>query len=139
MGLDTSHDCWHGAYSAFSRWRNALATAAGYELERVVYNGVPYDQPKRINWEALTDANFQGEWERTPEDPLVVLFAHSDCDGAIHPREAKVLADRLEELLPKLEALGEGGGHIGNYRDKTQTFIDGLRLAVASDESVRFH
>lgn len=21
MGLDTSHDCWHGAYSAFTRWR----------------------------------------------------------------------------------------------------------------------
>ena len=30
MGLDTTHDCFHGAYSAFSRWRNAVAEAAGY-------------------------------------------------------------------------------------------------------------
>lgn len=29
MGLDTSHDCWHGAYSAFHRWRQKLAEVAG--------------------------------------------------------------------------------------------------------------
>lgn len=136
MGLDTSHGCWHGAYSAFSRWRNTLADAAGYGTQRVVYNGMTYDQPRGVNWEALTDANFQGEWEQTPEEPLVILFAHSDCDGAIYPRDAKPLADRLEELLPRLD--GDGGGHIGSYRAKTQAFIDGLRLAVSRDEPVEF-
>ncbi len=25
MGLDTSHDCWHGPYSQFMRWRTWLA------------------------------------------------------------------------------------------------------------------
>ena len=25
MGLDCSHGCWHGAYSAFMRWRAKLA------------------------------------------------------------------------------------------------------------------
>jgi len=25
MGLDTSHDAWHGAYSAFMRWRTEIA------------------------------------------------------------------------------------------------------------------
>src|SRR5437016_2133419 len=29
MGLDTTHDCWHGAYSAFMRWRTKLAEVAG--------------------------------------------------------------------------------------------------------------
>ncbi len=30
MGLDTSHDCWHGGpYSAFTRWRRELAKVAG--------------------------------------------------------------------------------------------------------------
>lgn len=33
MGLDTSHDCWHGAYSAFNRWREAVAKAAGIPLQ----------------------------------------------------------------------------------------------------------
>lgn len=25
MGLDVSHDAWHGAYSAFTRWRHEIA------------------------------------------------------------------------------------------------------------------
>ena len=29
MGLDTTHDCWHGAYSAFMRWRQEIARIAG--------------------------------------------------------------------------------------------------------------
>jgi hypothetical protein len=29
MGLDTTHNCWHGAYSAFMRWRQEIAKAAG--------------------------------------------------------------------------------------------------------------
>ena len=28
MGLDTTHDCWHGPYSMFMRWRTAIAAAA---------------------------------------------------------------------------------------------------------------
>lgn len=137
MGLDTTHDCWHGAYSAFSRWRDALAKAAGYEMETVRDDmGMSWQQPKFINWNALQDENYQGVWDQTPEEPLVLLFAHSDCDGAIYPRDAKPLSDRLEELLPRLE--GDGGGHIGNYRQKTQKFIDGLRLAVSRDEVVEF-
>ncbi len=32
MGLDTSHDCWHGAYSAFMRFRTEVAKAAGIPL-----------------------------------------------------------------------------------------------------------
>jgi len=33
MGLDTTHGCWHGAYSAFHRWRAGLANAAGIPLD----------------------------------------------------------------------------------------------------------
>lgn len=29
MGLDCSHNAWHGAYSAFMRWRIKLAEVAG--------------------------------------------------------------------------------------------------------------
>jgi hypothetical protein len=47
MGLDTSHDCWHGAYSAFMRWRSELCRAAGqegrkrHEGKRVLESGHP--------------------------------------------------------------------------------------------------
>ena len=30
MGLDTSHDAWHGSYSTFNEWRNLIARAAGF-------------------------------------------------------------------------------------------------------------
>ncbi len=49
MGLDTSHDCWHGAYSAVTRWRNTVAEIAGYPLvedengQHVGYGTVPRD------------------------------------------------------------------------------------------------
>lgn len=135
MGLDTTHDCWHGAYSAFSRWRNKLAEVAGYKLEK---HGDPpiFDGPA-IDWNAITELNVQGHWNETPEDALLVIFAHSDCDGVIFPEQALPLAERLEELLPLLEE--DGGGHIGSYKDKTQEFIDGLRLAASRDEVVQFH
>jgi hypothetical protein len=143
VGLDTSHGCWHGAYSAFTRWRNTIAEAAGYDLmpptpEEVAAGVIPSLRYPMLEWSGVVAENFQGEWTRTPPDPLIVLIAHSDCDGVIHPAQAGPLADRLEELLPKLPE-GDGGGHIGDWRDKTQRFIDGLRAAVAAGEDVDFH
>jgi hypothetical protein len=140
VGLDTTHDCWHGAYSAFSRWREALAQAAGYELKLIKYpDGFSANEVQCVNWEAITEENLAGRWDRTPEEPLVVLFAHSDCEGAIYPAQAGPLADRLENLLPKLTEMGDGVGHIGYYEAKTRAFIDGLRAAVKSNEPVEFH
>ena len=138
MGLDTSHDCWHGAYSAFSRWRNKLADVAGYAVAKVDWgdNWGPRDTVL-IDWGHIQQKNYDGEWDVTPTDPLMVLIAHSDCDGWIHPAQAGPLVDRLEELLPLLPD-DDGGGHIGNWRAKTQAFIDGLRSAVAAGESVEF-
>lgn len=136
MGLDTSHGCWHGAYSAFTRWRHKVAQMAGYTLEKCP---PPHDYMDQvaIDWSKYSDANLYGKWEATPDDPLIVLIAHSDCDGEILPAQAGPLANRLEELLPLLD--GDGGGHIGSYREKTLAFIDGLRKAVAANEPVDFH
>lgn len=141
MGLWTSHACWQGAYSAFTRWRNTIAEVAGYQLmdctpeERAQGH---FGQYPMIEWSGIGPENFQGEWHRTPPDPLIVLIAHSDCDGVIHPEQAGALAKRLEELMPKLREMGDAPGHIGNWADKTQRFIDGLREAAALDEDVVF-
>jgi len=138
MGLDTSHDAWHGAYSAFTRWRTELARAAGYTIKRG-HNGYPY--AAEIQWDRLAAENFMGEWERVPEDPLIILLAHSDCDGEIKPEHAPWLADRLEQLLPALPDENTATGHIAGYgwRGTTQRFIDGLRAAAAAGEAVDFH
>lgn len=137
MGLDTSHDCWHGAYSAFTRWRNHLAEVAGYTLVTTEEMYIPTPD---LDWSSIVRSNFDGEWEATPADPLVVLIAHSDCDGVIHPAQAGPLADRLEELLPKLDE-EIAVGHIARLgmRGTTERFITGLRAAVKADEDVDFH
>jgi hypothetical protein len=143
MGLDTSHDCWHGAYGAFSRWRDKLAEVAGYGF-------VPCDCPSLwckgrlfvdIDWDLYHGGGLgdtlMGEWVETPEDPLLVLMVHSDCDGWIRTAQTDALATRLTELLPLLPD-EDGGGHIGHWQVKTQRFIDGLRLAAECCEDVRF-
>ncbi len=130
MGLDTTHGCWHGAYSSFYRWRTELARLGGYP-ERD-------DRGYALDWELFEGKNFEGEWDQTPEDPLLILLVHSDCDGRIEAAHAPFLAGRLEGLLPQLRELPDDGGHIGVWSDKTQAFIDGLRAAAAAGEDVEF-
>lgn len=155
MGLDTTHDAWHGAYSAFSRWRNKLAEVAGYTFHP---DGDPFDAYGMkvisisrlmvdIDWgaiEGVIGRDLMGKWPQMPvrpdgiPDPLIVLLAHSDCEGEIQEEFCAPLADRLEELLPLLGD-EEGGGHIGSYREKTEQFIRGLRKAAKREEKVGFH
>jgi hypothetical protein len=118
MGLDVSHNCWSGAYSAFHRWRDAVATAAGFGSIDL-YQG------------------FGGELE-WPEDPLVVLLHHSDCDGDIAPEDCAPLADALERLIPMLDEMGDGGGHVGYYGKAARRFVAGLRAAAEVGEPVEF-
>ncbi len=121
MGLDTSHNAWHGAYSAFMRWRTEIARLIDVPLDKMegfVLGGV--------------------KWETLRPDPLYALLSHSDCDGEIAPDDCAKIADRLEELLPKLPE-GDAGGHIGYWREKTKQFIDGCRAASAAGEPLDFH
>jgi len=135
MGLDTSHGAWRGAYSAFNRWRDQLARTAGYELVRLDGD---YRDTILIDWGHIVPKNYYGDWDDTPSDPLIILIAHSDTEGVIHPEHAGLLAERLEQILPQLPD-GEGGGHIGDWREKTQAFIDGLRRAADAVEDLDFH
>jgi hypothetical protein len=152
MGLDITHNCWHGAYSAFMRWRQEICRASGlpplnfmegfYQAE----SGTEYQDP--IYWARkglMSEDAFEDirrslpiKWECLKPSALHTLLHHSDCDGEIEWEECGRIADALEELLPKLPT-GESGGHIGNWRDKTATFIAGLRLAHKNQENVEFH
>lgn len=118
MGLDTTHGCWHGAYSAFHRWRAKIAEVAG-----------------------LPDImTMQGYKKKTPwnlDDPLTALLSHSDCDGSLAVEVLGPLADRLEALIPSLPE-GGGGGHIRDWRAQTSDFVEGLRLAASLGEPVEF-
>src|SRR5690242_4873055 len=101
MGLDTTHDCWHGSYIAFGKWREAIARAAGIELNRM----------RGFTWESgcvnglidfLLPPDNPIDWSELPQDILHVLLNHSDCDGIILAADCEPLAERLEEILPLL-------------------------------------
>lgn len=158
MGLDTSHDCWHGAYSAFQRWREQLARSAGIPLRLMEgFYGPP--NASSMEWLAPRDGgpicgNIHGpvihdwaagiaewlpvKWSTLKPDPLHILLNHSDCDGEISAADCGPIADRLEQLLPELAKLPDDNGHIGSWVEKTQKFIDGLRLAATEGEPVKF-
>lgn len=159
MGLDVSHGCWRGAYSAFHRWRSQLAKLAGIPLPLLEgYYKEPYPdsmewaQPREggplcgdprgpllYHWVEDITAVLPLEWWPWRDDPLVALLDHSDCDGEIDAADCEPLARRLEELLPLLAELEDDPGHVGNWVAKTQRFIDGLRAAAAAGEAVDFH
>jgi len=159
MGLDTTHDCWHGSYGAFHVWRSAIAKAAGLpNLERMEgYWEV--DRPAsglqleyRVVAQALDRAGmpdlaknvreFQQEppirWDALKPSPLHVLLHHSDCDGWIPAECCIPLADALEALLPLLPD-GPGRYPEDFFRDSTRQFVAGLREAGAAGENVEFH
>ncbi len=150
MGLDTSHGCWHGAYSAFMRWRCELAKAAGlpplalmdgfYNMSNTYNNPIYWARKGLSSEDAFRDIaeSLPIKWECLKPSALHKLLYHSDCEGKIDSEDCGPIADALELLLPELPG-GEGGGHIGNWRDKTSTFITGLRLAASKGEAVEFH
>jgi len=153
MGLDTTHDAWHGAYSAFMRWRTEIARAAGLpplELMEGFFcprnggHGIPtiYVDPNSselaLRGIARIEERLPIKWECLKPSPLHELLYHSDCDGEIPAESCGPIADELEKLLPLLPE-GEAGGHVGDWRAKTQQFIDGLRRAAAASEPLGFH
>lgn len=112
MGLDTSHDCWHGPYSSFMRWREKVCECAGLGniRDRIGFNGI-------VPWPS--------------NDIIVTLLDHSDCEGEIEWQKCSELADRLDQLLPSLRNAG--------FEQETKNFIDGLRLAANKKQNVDFH
>lgn len=147
MGLDCSHNAWHGAYSAFMTWRRKIAEIVGIPLE--LMEGFYSDDMNQIKLAEFAGPNAEAiielvrrtcpiKWSSLKPDPLHALLYHSDCEGELSPDECASIATRLEDILPLLPN-GDAGGHIGNWRDKTKAFIDGCRAAAAANEPLDFH
>jgi len=116
MGLDTSHDAWHGPYSSFNRFRHEIAEAIGVNLDSFEgYGGnVPFDELKRgVRW----------------------LLDHSDCDGHITPKRCKLIADDLNEIIPLLP------DEIEPFcvRAQAERFRNGCLKAYKKNEKLDFH
>lgn len=135
MGLDTTHDCWHGPYSAFGRWREWL------NLFVMQARGEAGDErAKEIAGMGATREAIMRAWDEGHYDdesvPINVLMGHSDCDGEIPAKMCGPLADALQEIIDKrmpARALYD------EKRPATERFIAGLRRAAEAGEPVGFY
>lgn len=133
----------------FARWREGVAAAAGFPplmLMDGFYPGVTETavvaQYCGIDLEGLPIP-----WAVLRDDPLVVLLSHSDCDGEIAVKDCDPLADRLEEIVPILEARDADATNISHHRrgmydgyaPAARRFAAGLREAAKANEPVDFH
>lgn len=131
MGLDTTHDAWHGAYSSFYRWRCEVWAAAGLPLTPDHERG---NRGRPSCWDRdPPGTDFEGYWSIEPEEPLEYVVNHSDCDGFIEPEHCALVADRLEEILPNIPVDDDFRTH-----DRTVQFITGLRKAAAAGDRLEF-
>ena len=118
MGLDTSHDCYHGSYRNFSKWRCYLHSLISGEDDSNA---------------ALTAAWNRGHYEGNDATAIInILMNHLDCDGWIGNSNCLPLAAALCELLDQMPPDGV-------WRETTNLFIEGLRLAACRGEDVAFH
>ena len=117
MGLDTTHDCWHGPYSMFMRWRKALHR---------------YTAPNSLH--ALEEAWESGDYADQSE-PINVLMGHSDCDGEIPAEMCGPLADALQTVVERMPQRGI----YDEARPAAERFIAGLRWAAKDGDAVEFH
>lgn len=129
MGLDVSHGDFSMAYSAFNRFRQAIAKAAGAQFP-------PHDDPSLDRSMIYWPDDFT---ERQPG--LAAFLTHSDCDGEIDPETCVKIADEMTALLPNLEQMGDGGGHIaraGGLAEAARQFIAAARAAATAGEPLEF-
>ena len=119
MGLDTTHDAWHGGYGMFHAWRTWIAKQEGIPLGLMQgFYAWQWDDdddklyPTKFQplWELGGDnryfetlkavENFGGgiPWS-VIKSKLVPLLTHSDCDGEIPWEGCDRLADALEMIV----------------------------------------
>ncbi|HEY9369092.1 hypothetical protein [Streptomyces sp.] len=124
MGLDFSHTEAHWSYTGFSRFRKALATFEGIDLDRMHgfgQGGKP--------WESVAT-------------PLKPLLDHSDCDGEMTPDECRQVAPRLrqviDELWPAATSTWERNPEASLHRSNGLLLAEGMESAADAGEQLEF-
>ena len=126
MGLDTSHNAWHGPYSSFNVFRRWLAEKIEINLNDYIGYG---------NEDATKELN-------SINHKLMPLFNHSDCDGLLTPDECKQIAEGLDDVLKNITQ--EEAEHpdnkfpFSNY-NKAKQFREGCLFAYSLDENIEFN
>lgn len=149
MGLDCSHDAFHGAYSAFNRLRQFVCHAIGGSFPphwKYDEHGVLIERFAPSLASDMRDMQegmyYAGEYTNEEWPGLHEFLGHSDCGGEISPESCVIVANDLERLLPEMQKLKwRASGHIegaGGYIAVINRFIAGCRKAAENNEPLRF-
>lgn len=162
MGLDTSHDCWHGPYSQFMRWRTWLAAQIGYPIglsegfrDSILDEGdlpkidalmpLGLGEPFVTARACLRDLALGGGYIKYDviAHPLKPLLTHSDCDGRLRWWECRDIAIGLLHVLRSMKndakpGAPDRGCYDGMY-NATKRFAIGCLKAYRAKEDVIFH
>ncbi len=120
MGLDTTHNAWHGSYSSFNQWRTWLADKVGISLQKM--EGFGGD----IEWT-----------EEMKEQNYYPLLYHSDCDGDLSIEECKKIKSFLEKILDTKPNVDKDRLIDWNYAH-TLSFFQGCQKAIEANEPIEF-
>jgi len=118
MGLDTTHNCWHGSYSSFNSFRRELCCQIGINL----YDLIGYGGNK------MHEENIQHD--------IMPLINHSDCDGILTVEESKKVLKGLYIISSNLDE--KKLDNPSYFKSKLYQFIGGLELAIDLNEPVEF-
>lgn len=119
MGLDTSHNCWHGSYGTFNQFRHILALQIGINLEEYIGYG-NNDATKHLN--------------DIPHE-IMPLLNHSDCEGSLSIKESRLVAKGLTKILDNWIP----GEYDMFFKKKVEQFRDGCLDAVKKRQIIQFH
>lgn len=125
MGLDTSHDAFHGSYGNFNRLRKAVARAIGGSHSP--HDDKSLDEDLWYSGEGYTEETHPGLFE---------FLSHSDCDGEIGPETCAKVAEELEAIIPLIE--GDNAATAEVYRKYVARLAAGCRLAHSMGEPLTF-
>ena len=156
MGLDVSHNCWVGAYSAFNTFRRRIAEIDDRQDDLAQWDNrndecflVKDERAGNALMRLEVDDGYEHagttatifDIEDLKRDPISFLLWHSDCGGLIPFGLCKPLAHELLSLADRVDEGELCGGHIqanGGLKAVLKRFAKGLFLAHKNKESVEF-
>jgi hypothetical protein len=121
MGLDTTHNAWHGPYSSFNRFRNQLAKRIGIDLN----DYVGYGPNGTKDLESI-------------DHPLMDLFNHSDCDGELTPDQCAKIIEGLDMVIKDCPVPMNAWSEDYLFLSQAIRFRDGCKEAYEKQEVLEF-
>lgn len=159
MGLDTTHNAFHGGYGSFMSWRIWVGEQVGiplelmegfYDKEHDPFILLKYKFPDgdelSMGFIRRLEKMLPLKWASFKPTPLHTLLYHSDCDGYINWTDCGKIARELRKILSSMESDNtnsqnpEVGRSIydGMY-NATKRFMEGCELAFSKKERLGFH